>query len=757
MEMRGGYEYDKIVQEAELMAMTPQAVADFLMKRADQIRSKKIRASTREWAIDEDTERSLRSRADPLIDLCLARYGTSIEIVADLFRSSPPSSPLRLACLSNSTFDCPDFPDRLFHNEHECHRLLGAPPNPEPMLEWAASASREELRALFVNPALSSDFLERFLGYIDNRGECRGGDAIISEVDLYWIFIALAENPRLGTPINDDDSWSLDASSVYNAPFKKAWLLAEIVPTSERWASALGHLYSALPAECWQMKNPLKVAERWHVDPNDLETAESSMMERKMGDLSDWEKVRRGLAKLALRQESKLLCALLTHNDIAFRAAAYAYGNLRSEQLQAGYEKDGTVAVCHALSNLSLWARRDTRLILHQLAWEADKNYSSGDLLNASEYCRRERCLREKHPDWFTDDDAEQSREDDTIDNQQSATKGDILSLSAQLDHQAQTIGEIEQKLDALMGNTKWLWWFLLGALAAKLLSSGHSEEPRVARGESGIAIPAQVGEMVLLKGGVLPSESPLSGQEVSDFWIGKYEVTWGEWKVVREWAAGNGYDLSGVGEGSGDDHPVRNVNWYQAVKWCNARSEKEGKTPVYRMGVVVYRTGKGVPTVNESAMGYRLPLEKEWEWAARGGVHSKRYAFSGGDDLSKVGWIGENRGTIIIPAGKNGGNGPVFTVNSLHPPLTWPVGKKKANELGLYDMSGNVWEWCFDAVFEYRVHRGGGWNDRGSHCTVARKGNCSPTISLEDGGFRLASSSVQYSKPNPFGGSSRH
>ena len=226
--------------------------------------------------------------------------------------------------------------------------------------------------------------------------------------------------------------------------------------------------------------------------------------------------------------------------------------------------------------------------------------------------------------------------------------------------------------------------------------------------------------EMVLVEGGRLPRSSGLAGQKVATFEIGKHEVTWDEWQEVRDWATSNGYtDLAGVGAGSSGDHPVQSVSWYDVLKWCNAKSEKEGIAVVYFVDVEVFRTGEKVPNVDSSANGYRLPTEAEWEWAARGGKETKRYTYPGSRDVNEVAWYKENSSSGAMV-----------------------VGIKKSNELGTYDMGGNLLEWCWDAFDSTRRARGGSWAWDADTCTVAYRHYGGPADRIHDFGFRLARSS---------------
>jgi len=231
--------------------------------------------------------------------------------------------------------------------------------------------------------------------------------------------------------------------------------------------------------------------------------------------------------------------------------------------------------------------------------------------------------------------------------------------------------------------------------------------------------------DMVTVHGGTLPQGSELAGQVVNGFQIGKYEVTWGLWKEVRDWAVANnkdnkGYYLDNIGntypKGKPDNFPVVYVSWYDAVKWCNARSEKEGLVPVYQVDWETYKGGQTAPVLNNAANGYRLPTEKEWEWAARGGLSSKGYTYSGSNDPDAVAWTQENANME-----------------------TKAVGSKLPNELGIYDMSGNVFEWCWDKINANRRLRGGAWFFPADRSTIFRRDELNPDANYRPFGFRIA------------------
>lgn len=204
------------------------------------------------------------------------------------------------------------------------------------------------------------------------------------------------------------------------------------------------------------------------------------------------------------------------------------------------------------------------------------------------------------------------------------------------------------------------------------------------------------------------------------NYFIGKYEVTQHEWLEIM----GNN-----PAQFKGDNFPVESVSWYDAVEYCNRRSINEGLTPCYSVnGDNIY--------CDFSVNGYRLPTEAEWEFAARGGNKSKGYLYAGSNSINEVAWYSKNS-----KVGKDC--------------RTSIVGQKMPNELGLYDMSGNVYEWCWDWVRKYkfatdqadphgpsvgklRVDRGGSAFIYARCCRVIDRNSAPPLVQKHYLGFRL-------------------
>ena len=224
-----------------------------------------------------------------------------------------------------------------------------------------------------------------------------------------------------------------------------------------------------------------------------------------------------------------------------------------------------------------------------------------------------------------------------------------------------------------------------------------------------------------------------VSSVEIAPFFMGETEVTWKDWNAVLIWAKLNGYEFTNDGKGFSDNHPAVDLSWHDAVKWCNAKSEKEGVTPCYRIDDLLYRNGENNSVICDwTADGYRLPTEAEWEKAARGGLVGKEYP----------------NGNFLSKNEANFEGDRAIEVKSCLP-----------NGYGLYDIAGNVSEWCWDwfsisdtivtknprgPVFgETRVVRGGGWDDSFLCCRVTFRYGSTPDCHFCSRGVRVVRANV--------------
>jgi formylglycine-generating enzyme required for sulfatase activity len=331
---------------------------------------------------------------------------------------------------------------------------------------------------------------------------------------------------------------------------------------------------------------------------------------------------------------------------------------------------------------------------------------------------------------------------------------------------------------------SRFLTLSALGALALAAAPVLHSQTPDATVTESE-APPAQGPEpsglpgFAFIPGGEFvmgdsldrDSKAPWHPVNLSAFHIQTTEVSKEEWDEVRAWALLHEYPDLARGSGAGravfseeGDYPVQTVTWFDVVKWCNAKSEMEELTPCYYLDAAqrtVYRAGLkdlDASMVKWSATGYRLPTEAEWEKAARGGLRGKRFPW--GNKISHSWANFQNAGNEPYQTGSTGYH-PDYSAAEV--PYTSPVGTSTPNEYGLYDVIGNVCEWCWDRYGSYpswalpdppqtdprgavagasRVIRGGCWYSHAYYCRVAhRYAYGDPSRSSYNVGFRLARS----------------
>lgn len=191
---------------------------------------------------------------------------------------------------------------------------------------------------------------------------------------------------------------------------------------------------------------------------------------------------------------------------------------------------------------------------------------------------------------------------------------------------------------------------------------------------------------------------------EIKSFQLSKYQVTQALYAEVMNL---NPSAFSGL------MNPVEGVSWLDTISFCNKLSEYYNLNPYYE------HSENGSVTLNTESNGFRLPTDAEWEYACRANTNEPRYG-----SINDIAWYEGNSSDT-----------------------THPVGQKEPNSFGLFDMLGNVWEWCWD-IYDaevygtYRVFRGGGWSDNSRGCLATNRRRSHPTYAIDDLGFRIARSS---------------
>lgn len=266
-------------------------------------------------------------------------------------------------------------------------------------------------------------------------------------------------------------------------------------------------------------------------------------------------------------------------------------------------------------------------------------------------------------------------------------------------------------------------------ALIAIFISLNFAHGQKSTSGKSVI----DLSKYVLVEGGAFKMgtdqpverhESPKHEIRLNNFYISKYEVTFEEYD---KFCSATKRDTVPSGNWGRGKNPVFMVSWLDAIAYCNWLSEKEKLSKCYLI------KGDEVLWI-DTARGYRLPTEAEWEYAARGGNKNSTAYFAGDTIVGNVAWYADNS------------NGKVQ-----------PVGQKPANELGLHDMNGNVWEWVWDwydwnyyryspvqnpagpKVGGYKVMRGGAWYNYGNYANVYTRQNHQINYKQNSVGFRVA------------------
>ena len=344
------------------------------------------------------------------------------------------------------------------------------------------------------------------------------------------------------------------------------------------------------------------------------------------------------------------------------------------------------------------------------------------------------------------------------------------------------------QMATSLGGGANWVDYVQLPVISG--VNTNWLFDPNPPAGMS--LIPAGAFQMGDAIDGNAAGDAPVHTVYVSAFYMDQTDVTLAQWQRVYNWATNHGYTFVEPGSGWAANYPVETIAWDDAINWCNARSEMEGRTPAYYRDATltaVCRTGGSGYGIYNACLkwnaGYRLPTEAEWEKAARGGLNGQRYPWGDTTSWGQANYYGNPLHIWADPwSGQLYTNGyaydystpqntadedydPAFSHGDSQAfwPYTSPVDYFAPNGYGLYDMTGNVWQWCWDwytatayttgsssdphgpvadPSWGSHVCRGGSFWMTANYCTVACR--------LQRGGPNSYSSNIGFRTVLPLG-----